>query len=142
MCGTLGRAETGGAGRRGDVGGDMGGLGLCGEVTGRKSGLVGGDEARKMGEGGAREKGETMGELRGEDAVLSSALAKMKAVSVRLRWYRLSGLPGEEKKKQLVRTTNCLHCNRTPLFCSSGCTYQCGRIQGWWDSVTMMMTAA
>lgn len=78
----------------------MGGLGLCGEVTGRKSGLVGGDEARKMGEGGAREKGETMGELRGEDAVLSSALAKMKAVSVRLRWYRLNGLPGEGKKKK------------------------------------------
>lgn len=48
-----------------------------------------------MGEGGAREKGETRGELRGEDAVLSSALEKMKAVSVRLRWYRLNGLPGE-----------------------------------------------
>ena len=77
----------------------MGGLGLCGEVTGRKSGLTGGDVARKMGEGGAREKGETRGELRGEDAVLSSALAKMKAVSVRLRWYRLNGLPGERKKK-------------------------------------------
>lgn len=46
VCGTLGRAATGGAGRRGDVGGDMGYLGLCGEVTGRKSGLVGGDVAR------------------------------------------------------------------------------------------------
>lgn len=50
-----------------------------------------------MGEGGAREKGETRGELRGEDAVLSSALEKMKAVSVRLRWYRLNGLPGEKE---------------------------------------------
>lgn len=27
--------------------------------------------------------------------MLSSALEKMKAVSVRLRWYRLRGLPGE-----------------------------------------------
>lgn len=74
----------------------MGARGLCGEVTERKSGLVGGDVARKRGEGGAREKGETRGGLRGEDAVLSSALAKMKAVSVRLRWYRLNGLPGEK----------------------------------------------
>lgn len=42
----LGRAETGGVGRIGDAGGDMGALGLCGEVTGRKLGLVGGDAAR------------------------------------------------------------------------------------------------
>lgn len=42
----LGRAETGGDGRIGDVGGDMGTLGLCGEVTGRKSGLMGGEVAR------------------------------------------------------------------------------------------------
>jgi len=42
----LGKAETGGAGRRGDVGGDMGALGLCGELIGRKSGLIGGDMAR------------------------------------------------------------------------------------------------
>lgn len=49
-----------------------------------------------MGEGGAREKGDTRGELRGEDAVLSSAFEKMKAVSVRLRWYRLNGFPGEK----------------------------------------------
>lgn len=57
-----------------------------------------------MGEGGNREKGETSGELRGEDAVLSSALEKIKAVSVRLRWYRLNGLPGE--KEQFVSSTN------------------------------------
>lgn len=74
----------------------MGALGLCGEVTGRKSRLAGGDVARYKGEGGAREKGETRGELRGDDAVLSSALEKMKAVSVRLRWYRLNGLPVRE----------------------------------------------
>ena len=49
-----------------------------------------------MGEGGAREKGDTSGGLRGEDAVLSSALEKIKAVSVRLRWYRLNGLPAEK----------------------------------------------
>ncbi len=103
VWGTLGRAETGGAGRIGDVGCDMGALGLCGEVTGWKSGLVGGDMARKMGEGGAREKGETRGELRGEDVELSSALEKMKAVSVRLRWYRLNGLPGEEEKQFVTR---------------------------------------
>lgn len=42
----LGRAETGGVGRKGDVGGDTGALGICGEVTGRKSGLMGGDVAR------------------------------------------------------------------------------------------------
>lgn len=47
-----------------------------------------------MGEGGAREKGDTRGELYGD--VLSSALEKMKAVSVRLRWYRLNGFPGRE----------------------------------------------
>lgn len=46
VCGTLGRAKAGGAGRSGDVGGDMGALGLCGDVTGRKSGLVGGDVVR------------------------------------------------------------------------------------------------
>lgn len=51
-----------------------------------------------MGEGGAREKGDTRGELRGEDAALSSALEKIKAVSVRLRWYRLNGLPAEKAK--------------------------------------------
>lgn len=96
VCGKLGRAETGGAGRRGDVGGDTGALGLCGELPGQKLGLVGGDVARKTGEGGALEKGETRGELRGEDAVLSSAFAKMKAESVRLRWYRLNGLPVRE----------------------------------------------
>lgn len=44
-----------------------------------------------------REKGETRGELRGEDAALSSALQNIKAVSVRLRWYRLNGLPGEKE---------------------------------------------
>lgn len=33
FCGTLGRAD-GGHGRKGDVGGDMGALGLSGEVTG------------------------------------------------------------------------------------------------------------
>lgn len=76
------------------MGGDTGAWGLCGDVTGRKSGLKGGDMARWMGEGGAREKGDTRGELRGEDAALSSALEKMKAVSVRLRWYLLKGLPG------------------------------------------------
>lgn len=76
------------------MGGDTGARGLCGDVTGRKSGLKGGDMARWMGEGGAREKGDTRGELRGEDAALSSALEKMKAVSVRLRWYLLKGLPG------------------------------------------------
>ena len=54
-----------------------------------------------MGEGGAREKGETSGELRGEDAELSSALQKIKAVSVRLRWYRLNGLP-REKENMIV----------------------------------------
>ena len=75
----------------------MGALGLCGEVTGRKSGLMGGDAERQKGEGEAREKGDTRGEL-GEDAVLSSVLEKMKAVSVRLRWYRLNGLPGEAKQ--------------------------------------------
>lgn len=85
------------------MGGDIGALGLCGDVTGRKSGLVGGDMARKMGEGGAREKGDTRGELRGEDVVLSSALEKMKAVSVRLRWYRLNGLPGEKEENSLFR---------------------------------------
>lgn len=37
-----------------------------------------------MGEGEAREKSDPRGE-RGENAVLSSALEKMKAVSVRLR---------------------------------------------------------
>lgn len=93
----LGKAETGGAGRRGDKGGDMGALGLCGELTGQKTGLCGGDIPRYKGEGGAREKGETRGELRGEDAALSSALEKMKAVSVRLRWYLLNGLPGEKQ---------------------------------------------
>lgn len=65
----------------------MGALGLCGEVTGRKSRLAGGDPAQKTGEGGAaREKGEVRGELRGEGGRNSSALEKMNAVSVRLRW--------------------------------------------------------
>lgn len=64
----------------------MGALGLCGEMTGWKSGLAGGDVVRKTGEGGVREKGETRGELRGEGGPASSALEKMKAVSVRLRW--------------------------------------------------------
>lgn len=86
LWGTSGRASAGGLGREGDVGGETGALGLCGEVTGRKSGLAGGEVARKMGEGGIREKGETRGELRGEDGLASSALVKMKAVSVRLRW--------------------------------------------------------
>lgn len=54
-----------------------------------------------MGEGGTREKGDTRGELCRVDAVLSSALEKMKAVSVRLRWYRLKGLPGEKVCEQL-----------------------------------------
>lgn len=66
--------------------------------------------ARWMGEGGAREKGDTRGELRGEDAALSSALEKMKAVSVRLRWYLLKGLPGgkvcEEFRKRNPTSTN------------------------------------
>lgn len=82
--GTLGRAEVGGAGRKGDRGGDRGALG--GDVGEWKTGLVGGDVARLNGEGGALEKGDTRGELRGEEAALSSALEKMKAVSVRLRW--------------------------------------------------------
>lgn len=86
VLGTSGRADAGGLGREGDVGRDTGALGLCGEVTGRKSGLDGGDVARKTGEGGVREKGETRGELRGESGLASSALEKMKAVSVRLRW--------------------------------------------------------
>lgn len=84
MAGTLGRAEVGGVGRRGDRGGDGGGF--CVEVGEWKTGLVGGEVARLNGEGGALEKGDTRGELRGEDEVLSSALEKMKAVSVRLRW--------------------------------------------------------
>lgn len=46
VCGSPGSADAGGAGREGDVGSDMGALGLCGEVTGRKSGLLGGDVAR------------------------------------------------------------------------------------------------
>lgn len=79
-------ANTGGPGRKGDVGGDRGALDLGGEVTGRKSGLAGGETARKMGEGGAREKGDARGELRGEGGLPSSALEKMNAVSVRLRW--------------------------------------------------------
>lgn len=86
LCETSGRANAGGLGREGDIGGDMGALGLCGEVTGRKSGLAGGDVARKTGEGGVLEKGETRGEPRGEGGLASSALEKMKAVSVRLRW--------------------------------------------------------
>lgn len=65
-------------------------LGLSGVQAERKSGLMGGEAARRKGEGGAREKGDTRGEL----AVLSSAREKMKAVSVRLRWYLLKGLPG------------------------------------------------
>lgn len=72
----------------------MAGLGLCGDQAERKSGLIGGEADRRKGEGGAREKGDTRGELRGDVAVLSSALEKMKAVSVRLRWYLLKGLPG------------------------------------------------
>lgn len=63
-----------------------------------------------MGEGGAREKGDTRGELYGEDAVLSSALEKMKAVSVRLRWYRLNGFPGRESLSVLWK----LNPNFTP----------------------------
>lgn len=63
VCGTLGRAETGGAGRKGEVGGVTGALGLCGEITERKSGLVGGDVTLKTGEGEVRKKGETRGEL-------------------------------------------------------------------------------
>lgn len=63
VLGTQGRAETGGAGREGEVGGDMGALGLCGEIRERNSGLVGGDVARKTGEGEVRKKGETRGEL-------------------------------------------------------------------------------
>lgn len=86
LCGTPGRVHAGGLGRRGVRGGDMGALGLCGEATGRKSGLAGGDVTRKMGEVGVREKGETRGELRGEGSLASSAFEKMKAVSVRLRW--------------------------------------------------------
>lgn len=69
-------------------------LGLRGDHAARKSGLMGGEAARRKGEGGAREKGDTRGELRGDDGALSSALEKMKAVSVRLRWYLLRGLPG------------------------------------------------
>lgn len=64
----------------------MGALDLGGEMTGRKSGLAGGEVARKIGEGGAREKGDVRGELRGEGGLPSSALEKMNAVSVRLRW--------------------------------------------------------
>lgn len=52
-----------------------------------------GDMALKTGEGGALEKGETKGEVCGE---VSSALEKMNAVSVRLRWYRLNGFPLRE----------------------------------------------
>lgn len=69
----------------GDVAGDVGAWGLCGELRGWKTGLSRGEVAWKMGEGGALKKGETRGELRGEVAALSSALEKMKAVSVRLR---------------------------------------------------------
>lgn len=122
VCGTLGKAESGGAGRRGEVGGDTGALALCGEVTGRKSGLAGGDMERWRGEGGNREKGETSGELRGEDAALSSALEKMKAVSVRLRWYRLNGLPGERENSLSVvhklKEFMCIktHCNLCPIW--------------------------
>ena len=64
-----------------------------------------------MGEGGAREKGETKGEVRGEEDALSSALEKMKAVSVKLRWYRLNGLPGEKQNclLSLLRQTQIEH---------------------------------
>lgn len=84
VSGMLGRAEDGGVGRRGERGGDRGAL--CGEADGWKTGLVGGEVARLKGEGEALEKGDTRGELRGETAELSSALEKMKAVSVKLRW--------------------------------------------------------
>lgn len=69
----------------GDVGGDVGARGPGRELSGLPSGLSGGDVARKRGEVGDLKKGETRGELCGEDAVISSALEKMKAVSVRLR---------------------------------------------------------
>lgn len=46
VCGSPGSADARGAGPEGDAGGVMGALGLCGEVTGRKSGLLGGDVAR------------------------------------------------------------------------------------------------
>lgn len=84
VAGTLGKATVGGAGRRGDRGGDTGVFWV--EVGEWKTGLVGGDAARLNGEGGALEKGDTKGGLRGEGEALSSALEKMKAVSVRLRW--------------------------------------------------------
>lgn len=47
LWGTSGSADAGGLGREGDVGSDLGALGLRGEVTGRKSGLCGGDVSRK-----------------------------------------------------------------------------------------------
>lgn len=41
----LGKAETGGVGRRGDKGGDMGALGIWGGLAEQKSGLLGADVA-------------------------------------------------------------------------------------------------
>lgn len=96
-------AEVEGAFRSGDVGVDtVETLVLVGEVRGRKTGHVGGDAAR-VGEGGAREKGEKRGELSGEVGVLACALEKMKAVSVRLRWYRRNGLPEVNRKVDMVK---------------------------------------
>lgn len=53
--------------------------------------------ARKTGDGGALEKGETSGDVCGEHPALSSAFEKINAVSVRLRWYRLNGFPAEKQ---------------------------------------------
>lgn len=68
-----------------------------------------------MGEGEAREKSDPRCE-RGGNAVLSSALEKMKAVSVRLRWYRLNGLPGEKggvlRQFQLACRSKCMLLSR------------------------------
>lgn len=44
VFGRPGKADTGGFGCKCDVGGDTGALGLCEEVTGWKSGLVGGGD--------------------------------------------------------------------------------------------------
>lgn len=62
--------------------------------------------ALKTGEGGALEKGETKGDVCGE---VSSALEKMNAVSVRLRWYRLNGFPAEKQNRYHFQNITKLH---------------------------------
>lgn len=63
----------------------------------------------------------------------------------------VSSLEAESKFHIQKKTSNLMHCNphlivlfqcaRLDLRVNTYCTYRCGRIQGWWDSV-MMMTAA